>query len=180
MTIIANNINMTQTTNEPHYNNQNTYIYNNNNNTNNNKKCKSNTPLTDKWKKSINIIKNNIPELKNYIRCETRDETRDETTLINIQKKLLQHLMMLVERTQAEVTLLKIKNTDLQKMTICLEQHVDALLTDDNQCSVCMAQKKNSAFVECGHLCVCSECAPKCNDKCPLCKTIGKFIKIYQ
>ena len=181
-----NNLNMLETNNEMLYNNNNInpYIFNNIFNNIPVKKCKSNTPLTEKWKKSINVIKNNI---HCETRCVTRDEIRDETTPNNIQKKLLQHLLILVEKTQEEVTLLKEKkaelhntNNMLQDRVVCLEQQISDLLTDDNQCSVCMAQKKNSAFIVCGHLCVCSECAPKCRRSCPLCQTKGGFIKIYQ
>ena len=133
---------MSQSNDEMLYNNINPYIYNNIPV----KKYKSHTLLTEKWKKSMNIIKN-YNHNHNQPHCVTRDEIIDETTPNNIQKKLLQHLTMLLEKTQEEVTLLKKKNTNLQKIVLWFEQQVEDLLTEDNQCSVCMSQKKDSAFV---------------------------------
>lgn len=40
---------------------------------------------------------------------------------------------------------------------------------DENLCIVCKSQNAKSAFIPCGHLCTCLECAGKL-DKCPYCR----------
>ena len=48
------------------------------------------------------------------------------------------------------------------------------------KCSVCLLNDQNTAFVPCGHLCCCHECATKCNKVCPICRRQSYFIqKIY-
>ena len=86
-------------------------------------------------------------------------------------------LTMIIENNHTEITFINKRNTGER---LYLEQQIAELLTDDTQCSICMSQKKNAAFVACGHLCACTECAEKCDGVCPLCKTKGSFIKIYQ
>ena len=86
-------------------------------------------------------------------------------------------LTMIIENNHTEITFINKRNAGER---LYLEQQIAELLTDDTQCSICMSQKKNAAFVACGHLCACTECAEKCHGVCPLCKTKGSFIKIYQ
>ena len=42
---------------------------------------------------------------------------------------------------------------------------------DSNECVVCMDGGKTTAFVPCGHLCVCETCAEAC-DTCPMCRMV--------
>jgi len=47
-------------------------------------------------------------------------------------------------------------------------------LHEDNECVVCMVSQKQFAFVPCGHVCVCAECADligKSTRECPMCCT---------
>jgi hypothetical protein len=51
--------------------------------------------------------------------------------------------------------------------------------TAGDECVVCLENKREVAFVACGHLCVCADCAPWVN-ACPLCRAPGeKWVKIY-
>ena len=53
--------------------------------------------------------------------------------------------------------------------------------SDDQMCVVCMGRQSTSAFLPCGHRCVCCECAEQMRqrrDKCPICRSdtlIGIF-----
>jgi hypothetical protein len=42
---------------------------------------------------------------------------------------------------------------------------------ESHECVVCMDRGKTTAFVPCGHLCVCETCAEAC-DICPMCRTV--------
>lgn len=36
----------------------------------------------------------------------------------------------------------------------------------------------NYANIACGHMCVCLECSERLDEKCPICRTQGLFIKV--
>lgn len=48
-------------------------------------------------------------------------------------------------------------------------------------CSICLSKKADIAFINCGHMISCEECATKLRyGKCPICrKKILKILKIY-
>ena len=87
-------------------------------------------------------------------------------------------------RHMKEEELLHIQETlqDIQK-TISrrlLEYHEENM--DQALCIICIANKKNTVLVPCGHLCVCHECTTgilKANPpKCPVCRTIVEDSKV--
>lgn len=53
---------------------------------------------------------------------------------------------------------------------------------NDNKCIVCVENNKTMAFVPCGHLCICQDCADQnFNQKCPLCRVFyTHIIQIYR
>jgi len=55
---------------------------------------------------------------------------------------------------------------------------------DDDSCSVCFEQKKDTVFYKCGHLACCNQCATLMRDKkadCPICRApILDVTKVYQ
>lgn len=49
-----------------------------------------------------------------------------------------------------------------------------------NECCICLDKKKEYAYVNCGHMCVCKDCQIDIwANKCPICKTTSKCIKIF-
>ncbi len=51
---------------------------------------------------------------------------------------------------------------------------------DCNTCCVCLNETSTHANKECGHLCVCESCSYHLDDKCPICRANGNFIKIIK
>ena len=47
---------------------------------------------------------------------------------------------------------------------------------DDMECIICMSSAKDSVFAPCGHYICCSECALKCDDKCPMCRATVTYV----
>lgn len=50
---------------------------------------------------------------------------------------------------------------------------------EDNQCQICYCRESNSAFMPCGHGCVCDICAVEIFDKngvCPICRMVVEMI----
>ena len=58
-----------------------------------------------------------------------------------------------------------------------LSEH-EKILHINNRCVVCMSQPITYANIECGHMSVCSTCSSLIQDRCPLCRTEGKYIHI--
>ncbi len=53
---------------------------------------------------------------------------------------------------------------------------------DKKSCCVCLDCPATSAFVPCGHMCVCDDCAPEMEDdgQCPICRgEIVMTMKIF-
>jgi hypothetical protein len=71
-----------------------------------------------------------------------------------------------------------------------LEEEAEALLTDEEKCSVCIQRAKDVVLAPCGHKCVCSECLNRLQskvtprayrNKCPICRarfTMG--VKVFE
>jgi hypothetical protein len=52
--------------------------------------------------------------------------------------------------------------------------------TSENTCKVCMDAEVNCAFIECGHIVTCLDCA-KLLTKCPICReTIKRTLRVYK
>ena len=51
---------------------------------------------------------------------------------------------------------------------------------EQQKCCVCLTEIPDRANVNCGHLCVCEVCSYHLNDKCPICRTEGPFMKIIK
>lgn len=54
-------------------------------------------------------------------------------------------------------------------------------MSSNKACAICLSKKANVAFINCGHMVSCEECANKLKrGKCPICrKKILKILKIY-
>ncbi len=53
-------------------------------------------------------------------------------------------------------------------------------LTSENSCKICLDAVANCAFIECGHIVSCLNCA-KLLTKCPICReTIKRTLRVYK
>ena len=55
-----------------------------------------------------------------------------------------------------------------------------AIIYPELICCVCYERPKEYINTQCGHKSVCFICCQKINDKCPLCKQDGNYIKVYE
>lgn len=46
----------------------------------------------------------------------------------------------------------------------------DPEANDQRQCVVCLLQPATRVFVPCGHFCICAGCAPRIDERCPICR----------
>jgi hypothetical protein len=52
--------------------------------------------------------------------------------------------------------------------------------TDDydsqTQCCICMSERKDHVFVQCGHMATCGNCSMQCENVCPICRTYSHTV----
>eukprot|EP01084_Bolivina_argentea_P069170 125910_1 len=49
-----------------------------------------------------------------------------------------------------------------------------------DRCTICMENIRQYACIPCGHLCLCQNCNELINDRCPICNTKCKVVKIFK
>lgn len=95
---------------------------------------------------------------------------------INHILQCLQDICKYVKELQQEIFTLNNKIYELNQQ----QCNPPTIYQNDqsNLCSVCMDEEKDHAFVVCGHLCVCRNCAQQCNGKCPICRSNSNYMRI--
>lgn len=158
-----------------------TNIYNNND---------SNVVYFSQYKYSIDQLKNNIDNLNNisynglkniilqlikqidlyFIEIEKiKNYSNNEFNLAyNSYMELKKNYTSLNKTSIRKINNLKFKIEELENKT----------QLNINTCCVCLSETSNYANINCGHLCVCKTCHYNLNNKCPICRTEGLFIKI--
>ena len=49
----------------------------------------------------------------------------------------------------------------------------------EEECSICLNNKPNVLFCNCGHVCICNQCLSSIQKKkCPICKMLSNIIRI--
>ena len=51
-------------------------------------------------------------------------------------------------------------------------------LIEENTCNICFTKAKTHINTSCGHKSVCYSCSEKLENKCPICRSNGNFIRI--
>ena len=75
----------------------------------------------------------------------------------------------------------KIKNNDEEQK----KKNREVLITEENNCVICLDRPKQVVFIPCGHKCCCNEDGKKLFDKkiaCPICNAEITFVleRIYE
>jgi hypothetical protein len=142
-------------------NNRNNNINNRNNNINN--RNQNNSP-------------NNIGHLLNRnIYRETLVNLADTCQLLQQQFEVqLNDLQEINRNLTHEITHQQQEIADLSNQLVLLEETT----TPEKLCSICLTRPRNYANIKCGHLCSCDHCVSHLENKCPICRQNGQFIKI--
>jgi hypothetical protein len=57
---------------------------------------------------------------------------------------------------------------------------IESAISSEDACKVCLDSQANCAFIECGHIVSCLNCA-KLLTKCPICReTIKRTLRVYK
>ena len=159
-------------------------IINNNNNNINNKNKNRTTSLNYNIFKTIDNITNN----ENFELYSKAQLITTVYNLINQIKKQLHEIYELEEKLrednnsnlyrhidhcEARISCLNSENEQLKKDIKVFQESADS----SQLCCICYSKPRNFINTSCGHLCVCETCSGRLNDKCPICRTSGNFIK---
>lgn len=130
-------------------------------------------------KNVLNII-NNIKNNKNCLDYPPETMKKMILTLIYQVEKLFNSVNSLENQVQ-ELKNTKMCNHNLRQENQQLKcQVVDfqEKTTQENICCVCMANARTHINIQCGHMSVCETCSYHLEEKCPICRTNGNFIKV--
>ena len=146
--------------------------------------------------------KNNLARIDNYNDDSDRDDNDSYQTITLIVHRIKQrfnnldidvkHLVAYAESLRCTVrnheqTIYRM-NSDLNIMhdRVChyqeraktAEQKIEEAIPPENICCICMENPREMVYVNCGHLCACAKCERRIDDKCPICRTASRAIRI--
>ena len=145
-------------------------IYRNNKNSN----------IVEKTNKNVlNIIKN-IQNNENCLDYSDKATKKMLITLVNEVEKLFNRVNHLENNLQEfkttkeyNINLIQ-ENQQLQCQVVDFQENS----TPDKLCCVCMTNVRTHINTKCGHMSVCETCSYHLEEKCPICRTNGNFIKV--
>jgi TolA-binding protein len=153
--------------------------YYKNNNINNINKIKKNNIIDDANKNVLNIIKN-IQNNENCLNYSNEILKKMLLTIVNQVEKLFNRVNEL-ENEVAELKTTKKNNNNLRQENQQLKCQVadfQEKSTPDQVCCVCMTNVRTHINTQCGHMSVCETCSYHLEEKCPICRANGNFIKV--
>ena len=147
---------------------------------NNINKIKKNNIIDDANKNVLNIIKNIQNNENNIFDYPTNILKQMLMTLVNQVEKLFNRVNEL-ENQVKELKTTKKNNNNLRQENQQLKCQVadfQEKSTPDQVCCVCMTNVRTHINTQCGHMSVCETCSYHLEEKCPICRTNGNFIKV--
>lgn len=137
--------------------------------------------IKNKWKNSINIIKNIINNIPDEDEADNNNNNNNQCCEVDVRPKFMRYLLTTIEQFKEHYDRQQEKIQELiaENYFLKIKPQEEAIVTDDDQCCVCMTKKKDHAFTGCGHMCVCGDCVDRCENKCPLCRTEGNYMRIH-
>ena len=133
--------------------------------------------------KDANKVKENIPlEVLEYWENIERENQKHKETLgfMEILMKRCENLKIQNQNLELQNQTLQIQNKNFENENNILEAQAKNL-EDAHMCKICMENEICFAFIPCGHLITCENCAVNGDLKiCPMCrKQITKRLKTY-
>jgi TRAP-type mannitol/chloroaromatic compound transport system substrate-binding protein len=122
---------------------------------------------------SYNQLKIIISKLVNQLELhiiELEDITYNKNVNVNNKKYM--------ELKNNYINLNKASAKTIDNLKKQIEELKEKTQAHTNTCCVCLTETSNYANSKCGHLCVCETCSYHLDDKCPICRADGVFIKI--
>ncbi len=125
-------------------------------------------------------ISGDFMDINDFINLgEQEEEPVKDNIYLNTEKK--KYKVKIMESDQLDLDQYSIYELRvMQNKFNKLQSKISRKINDEFTCTICYTDETDCIFVPCGHRCCCSECAKKCNMKCPMCRNgIDKVYKIY-
>ena len=138
-----------------------------------------NNIVDDANKNVLNIIKN-IQCNENSLNYSNEILKKMLLTLVNQVEKLFNRVNEL-ENQVKELKNTKNNNNNLRhenQQLKCQVADFQEKSTPDQLCCVCMTNVRTHINTQCGHMSVCESCSYHLEEKCPICRKNGNFIKV--
>ena len=134
------------------------------------------------YSKSNKLVKVDLNLAINYCKQGTKFVTDLMLLIPNFYKKKCEELLKkLISEKKLQTKIDKIKNNDEEQK----KKNREVLITEENNCVICLDRPKQVVFIPCGHKCCCNEDGKKLFDKkiaCPICNAEITFVleRIYE
>lgn len=111
----------------------------------------------------IHVLVNKIRELSKYI-CELETQRKNMKQCHN--------------KMSHEIYILNKKIADQEEEIKTMAEICKDSLVEENTCNICFTRAKTHINIKCGHKAVCFSCSEKLENKCPICRSNGNFIRV--
>ena len=146
--------------------------------------------------------KNNLARIDNYNDDSDRDDNDSYQTITLIVHRIKQrfnnldidvkHLVTYAEsllctvrnheqtiyRMNSDLNIMHDRVCHYQERAKTAEQKIEEAIPPENICCICMENPREMVYINCGHLCACVKCERRIDDKCPICRTASRAIRI--
>ena len=83
-----------------------------------------------------------------------------------------------IYRMNGDLNLAQDRVYNLQERAKIAEKRVAEIAPPETICCICMDAPREMVYINCGHLCACVKCEQRIGDKCPICRTASRAVKI--
>ena len=149
--------------------------------------------------------KNNLARIDNYNDDSDRDDddsyrtiNENNTILHRIKQRFnnldidVKHLVAYAEsllctvcnheqtiyRMNSDLNIMHDRVCHYQERAKTAEQKIEEAIPPENICCICMENPREMVYINCGHLCACVKCERRIDDKCPICRTASRAIRV--
>lgn len=150
--------------------------------------------------------KNNLTRIDNYSDVSDDDDSyrtineinENDTILHRIKQRFnnldidVKHLVAYAEsllctvrnheqtiyRMNSDLNIMHDRVCHYQERAKTAEQKIAEVIPPETICCICMENPREMVYINCGHLCACVKCERRIDDKCPICRTTSRAIKI--
>tara|TARA_A100001015_G_C15043830_1_gene741887 strand:+ start:3182 stop:3715 length:534 start_codon:yes stop_codon:yes gene_type:complete len=83
-----------------------------------------------------------------------------------------------IYRMNGDLNIMHDRVCHYQELAKTAEQKIEEVISPETICCICMENPREMVYINCGHLCACAKCERRIDDKCPICRTASRAVKI--
>ena len=83
-----------------------------------------------------------------------------------------------IYRMNGDLNIMHDRVCHYQERAKIAEQKIEEVIPPETICCICMENPREMVYINCGHLCACLKCERRVDDKCPICRTASRAIRV--